>query len=111
MNDLDSMAYMISNNSNRPENDTSITQYKAVGQAVTPQRKVKSHGKRTVQDIAIEKAALSPWGKEDDYNTKQLSAGKTIKSVEKKPAKIRDDFTEQYSKLSGQRFWRYWKWY
>ena len=84
LNELDSMAYMISNNPNRPENDTSITRYKAVGHAVTPQRKVKSHGKRTVQDIAIEKAALSPWGKEDDYNTKQLSAGKITKSVAKR---------------------------
>ena len=45
---------------------------------------MKSHGKRTVQDIAIEKAALSPWGKEDDYNTKQLSAGKITKSVAKR---------------------------
>lgn len=86
-NDIDDMAYMISNNPNRPENDTRITRYKAVGQAVTPQKKVKSNGKRTVQDIAIEKTALSPWGKEDDYNTKNLIEGKTAVSTAKRKSR------------------------
>ena len=95
---------------NRPENTNITARFKAVGTPVSERK--KKGGKKTIQDMTLEKAALSPWGKDEDMERNSNKNERTItvksrtrpKSASSKKKNNRGSFNNKNFGVIGNSF-------